>query len=177
MRSITKGSIVFAMTMLSAACSGDISSAPLAPAGAALSQAGGKVSLPFRGTVSSADASQVVGANLEITGTIEGTATHLGRYSATVVAVAPLGGPPTATGTYVFTTANGDHITATMDGWSAPDGFGDFIFTEVLTIVGGTGRFASATGTLTITKTVVIDFSTNSSTGSGTIEGSIELNH
>jgi hypothetical protein len=48
--------------------------------------------------------------------------------------------------------------------------------TLAATIVGGTGRFASATGTLTIRFTETIDFATNSATGSGTIEGQLNLN-
>ena len=48
-------------------------------------------------------------------------------------------------------------------------------FTEVLTIVSGTGRFAGATGTFTMRKNVYIDIAQGSSTGSGTMEGEIDL--
>jgi hypothetical protein len=47
--------------------------------------------------------------------------------------------------------------------------------TLAATIVGGTGRFAGATGGLTIRFTETIDFATNSATGSGTIEGLLNL--
>jgi hypothetical protein len=176
MRSITKGSIVFALTLMAAACGNDVSSTPLAPAGAALSQAGGRESLPFRGSISTADAGQVVGPNLEVVGTAVGTATHLGRFTATYHAVAPLGGN-TATGSYEFTSANGDGFVATFSGMAAPDASGELMFTEVLTIVSGTGRFASATGTFTMTRTGVLDVPSGRSTGVGTMKGSVELNH
>ena len=175
MRSIFKGSIVLALTVLSAACGGDSSSAPLAPAGSALSQAGGRASVPFRGSISTADKGNVVVPNLEVVGTAEGTATHLGRYTATFLAVAPLGGN-TASGSYAFTAANGDGFVATFTGAAAPNALGDLIFTEVLTIVSGTGRFASATGTFTMTKTVVVDGPSGTSTGVGTMEGTIQFN-
>ena len=177
MRSITKGSLVFALTIMSAACSGDISNAPLAPTDAPLAQKGGRVSLPFRGSISQADTVWFVGPNLIGVGTGEGTATHLGRYTMTVDAVAPLDAPGTATGNYHFTAANGDQLDATFVGTAAPNPSGeDWTFTEILTIVGGTGRFASATGTLTMIKIVVIDFAGLKQTGIGTMEGSIQLN-
>jgi hypothetical protein len=47
--------------------------------------------------------------------------------------------------------------------------------TVTATIVGGTGRIAGATGTLTIEHTSAIDFQTGTSTGSGTIGGRISL--
>jgi hypothetical protein len=46
----------------------------------------------------------------------------------------------------------------------------------VLTIVGGTGRFAAATGTLLVIRLVVVDFQAGTSTGRGSIEGEISLN-
>ena len=103
-----------------------------------------------------------------------GTATHLGRYTATYEAVAPLG-QGTATGNYVFTAATGDRFTATFAGSAAPVEPGVERFTEVLTIVSGTGRFAGATGTFTMRKNVYIDIAQGSSTGSGTMEGEIDL--
>jgi hypothetical protein len=39
--------------------------------------------------------------------------------------------------------------------------------------VGGTGRFAAATGTFTIQQTSIIDFETGTSSGSGWFDGTI----
>ena len=175
MRAIIRESIVFAVSVMAVACGGDVAGEPLAPTSEALSRAGGRVSLPFRGTITTADRGEIVVPNVVIRGTAEGTATHLGRYTATFVAVAPLEGN-TGAGEYRFTAANGDQFVATFAGTATPDGSGNLIFTEVLTIVGGTGRFASATGTFTMIKTILLDEQAGSSTGTGSFEGRIELN-
>jgi adhesin HecA-like repeat protein len=48
-------------------------------------------------------------------------------------------------------------------------------FTEVLTIVGGTGRFVAATGTFTLRRTGRLDVAAGTSSSSGSFEGSISL--
>lgn len=172
MRPSFMSSMVFAATVLASAC-GDASSAPpLASPSASLAR--GAESLPFRGTIATTDRGIIAPPNLLATGTAEGTATHLGRFTATYAAVAPLG-QGTATGTYVFTAANGDRFTATFVGSAAPVSPGVERFTEVLTILSGTGRFASATGTFTMRKLVSIDFAQGTSTGSGSMDGEIDL--
>lgn len=82
----------------------------------------------------------------------EGTCqlTHLGRaalYSDKTITF--------ATGTQVthalrLTAANGDEVHATGAGRNAPAGPGQIGFTATMTIAGGTGRFADATGELRI---------------------------
>ena len=53
----------------------------------------------------------------------------------------------TQTATRTFTAANGDELRATSTGTSRPGaGPGEIDFDAMLTIVGGTGRFANATG-------------------------------
>ena len=44
------------------------------------------------------------------------------------------------------------------------------------TIVSGTGRFAGATGSFSYRFTQAIDFASGTSTGSGSFEGSLDLN-
>ena len=84
---------------------------------------------------------------------------------------------PTATGTFTFTAANGDQLLVTFVGNAAntieP---GVVSFTETLTIVGGTGRFAGAIGTFTMRRIAHIDFATGTSTSTGSFEGHITLN-
>jgi hypothetical protein len=60
----------------------------------------------------------------------------------------------TYTGTGVFTTANGDTISTEYDGQvTPPDENGRVFFFEDHVVVGGTGRFATATGELNVTGT------------------------
>lgn len=76
----------------------------------------------------------------------EGHATQLGHFdvSSSIVANEADG---TAVGTYEFTAANGDTLTAHYTEIFAPTGVPD-VFSDVITatITGGTGRFAGATG-------------------------------
>jgi hypothetical protein len=82
-----------------------------------------------------------------------------------------------STGTFNLTAANGDQLFTTTTG-----GEDEFIppnvsrVTLVATIVGGTGRFDAATGTVTLHQIGVIDFATATSSGSGSFEGHISLN-
>ena len=174
MRTSFMSSIVLMAGVLTSACAGDASSAPASSASASLARGHGREALPFRGTIATADRGSIAPPNLLISGSAEGTATHLGRYTATYDAVAPLG-QGTATGSYVFTAANGDRFTATFVGSAAPVEPGVERFTEDLTIVSGTGRFAGATGTFTMRKLVNIDVAQGRSTGAGTMEGEIAL--
>ena len=174
MRPSMMGSIVLAAGVIASACSSDVSKAPTSPTAASYSPARRGESLPFRGTITTADQAEIAPPFLYSDGTGEGTATHLGRFTATYSAIADLA-TPTATGTYYFTAANGDRLVATFAGTAAPGPTGIPIFTEVLTIVSGTGRLAGATGTFTMRRLVLIDFATNTSTSTGSIEGEINL--
>ena len=141
------------------------------------SQARGATGLPFKGSFTrQSHAAFEPPITLVITGTEAGRATHLGRFTATsedrVDTTIPAG-----TGTFNFTTANGDELWTTTVGVSNESPAPSISnVTLAATIVGGTGRFADATGTLTIRFTETIDFATNSATGSGTIEGQLNLN-
>jgi hypothetical protein len=72
---------------------------------------------------------------------------HLGRTVLHAFRVVNL-----ANGTQVaqitYTAANGDVLRTTAVGTSSPPGPTSFLFTGTTTIVGGTGRFANATGAL-----------------------------
>jgi hypothetical protein len=75
-----------------------------------------------------------------------------------------------ATGTMEFTAANGDTLTANFTGQSAPTSNpGVHTIVEKAAITGGTGRFAGATGTFTVERT--LDLATLVTSGSflGTI--------
>jgi hypothetical protein len=98
-----------------------------------------------------------------------GTATYLGKYTehATFQVDVRTG---SATGTATFTAANGDTLTASVVGQGTVTGPTTRSIVEVYTITGGTGRFADATGTFTLERT--LDLATGVSTGafSGTID-------
>ena len=101
-----------------------------------------------------------------------GSATHLGRFtlSANFTVITATGN---ATGTATWTAANGDQIRVTVVGHGDIVVFPTVTITETHTITGGNGRFADASGTLTI------DRSANIVTGvsSGSLSGTINLGH
>ena len=98
-----------------------------------------------------------------------GNATHLGRFTVEIRIVLNTT-DRTLTGTYEFTAANGDTLTAAVTGQSplTPPGVPQ-TDVETATITGGTGRFASASGSFTAER--VVDLATFLTTGSfnGTI--------
>jgi len=98
-----------------------------------------------------------------------GTASHIGQFTLVDDGFANLS-TGSGGGRVTFTAANGDSFTATEIGSAVIEsGFADV--TDDATITGGTGRFAGATGTITILKRV--DISTGFSSGS--FEGTITL--
>jgi hypothetical protein len=106
-------------------------------------------------------------ANVLIAAT--GNATHLGRFT---VEIPHLVNFETATGegTYTFTAANGDLLTAHFTG-TADTSTPIFAIVEHATITGGTGRFEDATGSFTVHRL----YDVAAGTTSGTIEGTIAL--
>jgi hypothetical protein len=81
-----------------------------------------------------------------------GNATQLGQFTLVnphIVNVVTHSG----SGTYEFTAANGDTLTAAVSGLATPTATpGVISIVETGTISGGTGRFAGATGTFTVTR-------------------------
>jgi hypothetical protein len=111
--------------------------------------------VPFKGTFEGLDAiSPGPVPNTFVTNTtVTGTATHLGHFSfaQTLTRVLP---SPTATGSAVWTAANGDTIETTVAASAIP---GPLVVTrtEIHTVTGGTGRFSGALGTFTVDRTHV----------------------
>ncbi len=78
-------------------------------------------------------------------------------------------------GTNTYTAANGDQVFTTISGTSTVRATGSEV-TIVDTIVGGTGRFADASGTFTVTgpaTTLSFVFPFVTSSGTNTVEGRI----
>jgi hypothetical protein len=124
---------------------------------------------PFKGTVNAVETGTIVGPTRFLVRDGGGTATHLGKYTEHITMQINL---PTrhSMGAATFTAANGDTLTATVDGQATPASPGVLSIVEVYTVTGGTGRFADATGTFTMESTV------NQATGlsSGTFSGAID---
>lgn len=127
--------------------------------------------LPFRGSFTTFESIVIAPPNLLSDLTIQGTATRIGRFTATCAVVVDLA-TGSATGTCTFTAASGDQLSYTFTGQGVETSPGVSSITEVATIVGGTGRFAAATGTFTIQRTITFN-QAGTAVGSGSFDGHI----
>jgi hypothetical protein len=121
--------------------------AALAPA-SALAKAGG-TDRPMKGTVVGTVTVPI--PSLQLTTDASGALTHLGKYTGHFEGSGEIvGGRTLGEGTFTVVAANGDQLTGTFTlNGSLPSGEPHSL-TVFLTITGGTGRFADASGTLTI---------------------------
>jgi hypothetical protein len=100
-----------------------------------------------------------------------GKASHLGRFTLDIPHVVDRANG-TALGSYEFTAANGDTLSASFSGKATPTATpGVLSIVEVATITGGTGRFAGATGSFTAERL----FDTVAGTTTGSFTGTIRL--
>jgi len=168
--------LVLGVCIFAAACAGGVPSSPTSltgtAEGSAQTQAQSGTELPFRGSLQAVEANQLAPPLLLVNGTGEGTATHLGRFTATYQATVVLA-TSSGTGSLTFIAANGDRVFATDTGHAVPTAPGVVTITEIATITGGTGRFAGATGGFTIER--VLHQATGVSSGS--FDGTISLAH
>lgn len=164
--------LILGVCVVAAACAGTSPSAPTAPSstilGATVLEATGGSELPFSGTLQATET--VAGALHHLNGS--GEATHLGRFI--LVSEFTVTPPPgsTASGTATWMAASGDQIFTTNAG-QAVITFPIAAIVETHTITGGTGRFAQASGSL------VLERSLNLQTlaSSASITGTISLGH
>lgn len=167
--------IVLGVCMFAAACNGqsfDSAVSPTARLGTS-TQPDTAGPLPFQGSFTFSSSGVVAFPTLTLTGTLEGVSTQFGRFTATTIEIVDLL-TATGTGTYIFTAANGDQLSTTVAGGEVSFIPPNLSTVELAgTIVGGTGRFAGATGTFSLTYTGAIDFASNTSTGNGSFEGHI----
>ena len=125
--------------------------------------------VPFRGTLEGIHTASGVPPIITLLGGGTGHATQLGNFTYdfphTVNFVTQ-----TVVGAYTFTAANGDTLIAdVVEGSSEPVEPGVIFVVEELVIIGGTGRFADASGEITISRLVhQSNFSTT-----GSFEGRI----
>ena len=122
-------------------------------------------SVPFKGNLQGA---QTFTPPSQVNGSATGTATHLGVFTVlfphTVDFVTRTG-----RGTFTFTAANGDTLTADFTGQAQEGAI--VSIEEHARITGGTGRFEGATGTFTVNRT----FNPASGKTEGSFEGRIAL--
>ena len=124
--------------------------------------------LPFKGDL---QATEAVEGNLHhLTGT--GNGTHVGQfgYAADITIDETTG---QGLGTVVWTAANGDRIFASTTGEVLGLEFPNLALAETQIITGGTGRFAGATGTLAVSRS--LDLLTGITIG--TFTGTVDLGH
>jgi hypothetical protein len=107
--------------------------------------------VPFKGSLSGNVTHTPVDARTDsVLIDASGTATHLGQFEVLVPHLVDL---PTRTGAgyYEFTAANGDTVYAEFTGLASLTATPGVIYIEeTATIVGGTGRFAGATGSFVV---------------------------
>lgn len=101
--------------------------------------------------------------------TASGSATALGRFTLQVPHTVNFA-TATGAGTFTFTAANGDRLTASFTG-RADTSQPIFSMEEHATITGGTGRFTGATGTFAVHRL----FDPIAQTTTGTFDGTITL--
>jgi hypothetical protein len=163
--------IVLGFCMLFAAACGEAPSAPTSPSsrvgGVAVTEARGGSGLPVRGNLEATETED--GALHHLVGT--GEATQLGRFKLTSDFIVD-STTATAIGTATWTAANGDRIFTTTNG-QAVVVFPVATITETSAITGGTGRFAEASGSFVLHRSVNL----LTLISSGSITGTISLGH
>jgi hypothetical protein len=164
---------VAALAMSLVACNAERSTSPLgsAPAGASFAanaSAAGRCALPFHGVLDATESDQLTFPTLRVQLTGSGTATHVGKYTMTLETTVTLPQATSVGGVLRLTAANGDRINASVAGQAVVNGdIADIV--EVATITGGTGRFAGATGSYTITRSLAQSTGISSGSFDGTI--------
>ena len=124
---------------------------------------------PLKGAFQAIETHAVQFPILTVAGIGAGNATQLGKFIMTYDAVVNLS-TRVGIGSFEFIAANGDRVFADSLGQSTSTATPNLIsIVEILTITGGTGRFADATGTVISTR--VLDQVTGDTSGSfdGTI--------
>ena len=126
---------------------------------------------PLKGSFQAVESHAVQFPTLTVAGIGAGNATQLGKFTMTYDAVVNLV-TRVGIGSFEFIAANGDRVFADSLGQSTPTGTPNVVsIVEILTITGGTGRFADATGTVISTR--LLDQVTGDTSGS--FDGTIDI--
>lgn len=125
----------------------------------------GAEAVPFNGRFGGPQTVTVTFPTASVQASVAGTATHLGRFTMELPHTVNLL-TSAASGVATLTAANGDEIIASFTGQAQ---IGPIVsIVEQATVTGGTGRFAGATGSFTITRVFdpVAGWTTGSFSGS-----------
>ena len=126
---------------------------------------------PFKGSFQAVETHAVQFPKLTVAGSGTGNATHLGKFIMTYDAEVNLLNR-VGIGSVEFIAANGDRVFADLLGQSTLTATPNLVsIVEVLTITGGTGRFAGATGSVNSTR--LLDQVTGNTSGS--FDGTIDI--
>jgi hypothetical protein len=170
-------SVVFTLCVLTAGCGSQTLESGTSPSAVSLTPtslpAQRSAELPFKGTLAGTTSAIVTPPTLEIDLVGSGQSAQLGQFTTRSAHFGTLG-VPVSTGTWDFTAANGDELFTTITSTAEPTG-AQAIVTSIATIVGGTGRFAGATGTFTVRILEVHNEATATGEFSGSFEGHINL--
>ena len=120
--------------------------------------------VPFKGSLAgTATITPLGGPIVAVEVRATGTATYLGKFTLEAPHVVDQS-TLTAVGTYTLTAANGDTLTADLDGIARMVEPPNVIaITETATVTGGTGRFEGATGSIQVER--VFNRATGATTG------------
>lgn len=138
------------LAVFAAGCANSPTAPSVSPAASGLGATASQSpqSVPFKGSF---EGSQTLTPGTPPFGTVNGSATgtgtHLGEFTVTFPHTVNFA-TRTGVGTYTFTAANGDTLTASFTG--AAQGAPLVSIVEHATVTGGTGRFAGASGTFTV---------------------------
>lgn len=124
---------------------------------------------PFKGSVNAVETGTTVFPIRSATREGTGTATYLGNFTEHMVMQINLL-TMHGTGLATFTAANGDTLSASVDGQATRTGPTQISTVEVYTVTGGTGRFADATGSFTLENAL----EQTTGVSSGTFNGAID---
>jgi hypothetical protein len=157
--------LVLGFCVLAAACeaSRPPTSPSNSPSAAAATDAKAASALPFKGTLEGTELIEGAAHHIDATG----NATQLGLFTlASDFTVNET--TATGSGTAVWTARNGDQILTSETG-AAVVTFPIVTVSETYTMTGGTGRFAGATGTFTVERTINLLTHITSGSFTGTI--------
>lgn len=127
--------------------------------------------LMLKGSIESVETYEINPPIMHVTASGSGQATQFGQFTVSYEVDVNLE-TVAGTGSAQFVAANGDSIFAAGTGQAtATNTPGVFNIVEEYTITGGTGRFAGASGSITLDRQV----DTNTGATSGTIRGNIVL--
>ena len=122
--------------------------------------------VPFKGVLEGTVTRSDPPPPLEVVVTGAGIATQVGLFSVKIPHTVT---PPIGNGFYYFVAANGDTLTASFDGVSKAADPGFLYIVERAKIIGGSGRFAGASGSFVVERLYDIAGGTTAGSFAGTI--------